>query len=89
MGQKGNYNPKFATETKRHSFDTTRGSHAMIAIPQKVNEVTGYGEVFSMGVSKAKACCENIIALKQFVADNPDEANRQIEPEAHEGKEWD
>ncbi len=86
---KGDYKPKHSNEPKRYKFPTTKGEHAMIALPSKVNNDTGMGVMFSMGVAKAKACCDNIIELKKFVADNPEEAGRQIELDAHVGKEWD
>ncbi len=88
---KGEWKPKYATEPKFHTFKTTKGEHAMIGIPHKVNDVTGYGLVFSMGVAKAKALIspQNLMALRKFVGDNPEEASRQITEEDHEGKEWD
>lgn len=89
MGQGNkNYEPKYANECKAYSFKTTYGEHAMLGIPHKVNSDTEMGEIFSLGIPKLKAICDNIIPIKQQVAAHPEEAAKQIAIDAHVGKEW-
>jgi hypothetical protein len=89
MGQ-GNksYEPKYSNECKRYTFSTQHGKHAMLAIPQKVNPDTEMGEMFSLGIPKLKAICDNIITIKQYVEEHAEEADRCIPLDAHVGKEW-
>jgi len=99
MAGKGDgYKPKFASECKFYDFSTDRGSHAMMAIPTKINEVTGMGVMNSYGVAKIKSFLKakiksflnptTLMAMRKFVADNPDEADRTIGDDDHVGKEW-
>lgn len=87
---KGEYKPKYASECKFYEFPTSRGTHAMMAIPTKVNETTGMGVMNSYGVAKVKSFLrpDVLMAMRKFVADNPEEAERQIGDEDHVGKEW-
>jgi len=91
MAGKGDgYKPKFGSECKFYEFSTDRGSHAMMAIPTKINETTGMGVMNSYGVAKIKSFLNptTLMAMRKFVADNPDEAGRTIGDDDHVGKEW-
>ena len=69
---------KYINEVEYFTFK----EHSMIQIPQKKNIVSGYGESFSFGIPKAKAILENIIAIRKFVNEHPDEL-KTIGEEAH------
>jgi hypothetical protein len=81
---------KYSNEIKEYDFTTDYGTHHMMAIPHKINEDTGMGEIFNLGVPKLKALIspENLIKIRKYVERFPEEAAKQIAIDAHVGKEW-
>ena len=93
MAKKKDYKRKtdFITEVEHFDFTMNKDTHkekkySMIKLPTRVNPNTGYGEGWSLGVSKAKACLDNIEALEAFVIAHEDELTT-IKGEAHLKKE--
>jgi hypothetical protein len=91
MSQKKEYKPKYSTKVETSDFKTDFGTHHMLHFPCNINEDTGFGKVFGMGLSKIRALLrpESIIAMRAHAEKYPEEGLTQIKADDHVGNEWD
>lgn len=87
---KKKWEPKYGTKPEYSDFKTDYGTHHMIHIPLNVNEDTGFGKMKGYGLSQLRALMkpENLMAIREHMAQYPEEGMTQVKCDDHVGKEW-
>lgn len=90
MSENKKWEPKYSTKVEHSEFKTDYGTHHMLHFPCNVNEDTGFGKVFGLGLSKIRALLrpESQMAMRAQAAKYPEEGKTQIKVDDHVGKEW-